>query len=104
MNSPITGRLFTIAWKELIQLRRDRMTLGRMVGLPVMQLLLFGWAINTDVRHMPTVIYDQDQSAQSRDLVRSMEATGYYDVVGHVRSHRQSAPVHGSEPRSNMGP
>lgn len=85
----ISGRLLTIAWKELIQLRRDRMTMGMMVGLPVMQLLLFGWAINTDVRHMPTVVYDQDQSAQSRDLVRSMEATGYYDIVGHVRSYDQ---------------
>ncbi|MEZ4293863.1 MAG: ABC transporter permease [Polyangiaceae bacterium] len=76
-----------IAWKELRQLRRDRMTVAMMAVLPVMQLLLFGYAINTDVRHTPTVIYDQDMSAASRDLWRSMEATGFYDVVGHVRSY-----------------
>ncbi|MCC7540680.1 MAG: ABC transporter permease [Deltaproteobacteria bacterium] len=85
----IGPRVFTIAWKELIQLRRDRLTAAMMVGLPVMQLLLFGWAINTDVRHMPTVVFDQDQSAQSRDLVRAMEATGYYDIAGHVRSYEE---------------
>lgn len=76
-----------IAWKELRQLRRDRMTLAMMVVLPVMQLLLFGYAINTDVRHVPTVVYDQDHSAASRDLWRSMEATTFYDVVGHVEDY-----------------
>jgi ABC-2 type transport system permease protein len=82
-------RLAAIARKELIQLRRDRMTLGMMVGLPVMQLLLFGYAINTDVRHIPTVVWDQDRSAESRDLIRRMEATGFYDVAGAVRDHQE---------------
>jgi ABC-2 type transport system permease protein len=82
-------RLAAIARKELIQLRRDRMTLGMMVGLPVMQLLLFGYAINTDVRHIPTAVWDQDRSAESRDLVRRMEATGFYDIVGAVRDHTE---------------
>ena len=59
--------------------------------LPVVQLLLFGYAINTDVRHIPTVVYDQDHIATSRDLARRMEATGYYDVVGHVRSYDEIA-------------
>jgi ABC-type multidrug transport system permease subunit len=78
------ARALVIAWKELLQLRRDRMTLAMMVMLPLLQLMLFGYAINTDVRHMPTVVYDQDQSRASRDLVRSLGATGYYDVIGHV--------------------
>jgi ABC-2 type transport system permease protein len=77
-------RPFVIAQKELRQLRRDRLTLAMTVMLPLLQLLLFGYAINTDVRHMPTVVYDQDHSAQSRDIVRSLEATGFYDIVGHV--------------------
>jgi ABC-2 type transport system permease protein len=77
-------RPFVIAQKELRQLRRDRLTLAMTVMLPLLQLVLFGYAINTDVRHMPTVVYDQDHSAQSRDIVRSLEATGYYDIVGHV--------------------
>ncbi len=82
-------RLLAIAWKELVQLRRDRLTFGMMVGIPVMQLLLFGYAINTDVRHMPTVVYDQDSSAESRDLVHSMVSTGFYDVLGHVRDYEE---------------
>jgi ABC-2 type transport system permease protein len=73
-----------VAWKELHQLRRDRLTLAMMIVLPLLQLLLFGYAINTDVRHIHTVVYDQDKSAASRDLVASMEATGFYDVVGEV--------------------
>jgi ABC-2 type transport system permease protein len=80
-------RFWAIAWKELIQLRRDRPTLAMMVGLPVMQLLLFGYAINTDVRHIPTVVYDQDRSAESRDMVRRLEVTGFYDLVGEVRNY-----------------
>ena len=80
------SRPLVIAKKELLQLRRDRMTMGIMVALPVMQLLLFGYAINNDVRHIPTVVYDQDHSAASRDLTRSLEATGFYDIVGEVKS------------------
>ena len=82
-------RPFVIAWKELIQLRRDRMTLAMMVMLPLLQLMLFGYAINTDVRHMRTVVYDQDQSAASRDFARSLESTGFYDIVGHVSSYSE---------------
>lgn len=80
-------RFWAIAKKELLQLARDRLTLAMMAALPVLQLLLFGWAINTDVRHMPTVVLDQDRSAASRDLARSMEATGFYDLVGEVRGY-----------------
>lgn len=83
------GRALVIAWKELVQLRRDRLTLGMAVVLPLMQLLLFGYAINTDVRHLPTVIYDQDHTASSRDLARSLAATGFYDVLGEVRSYEE---------------
>ena len=81
------NRLLAIAKKELLQLARDRLTLAMMAALPVLQLLLFGYAIDTDVRHIPTVIYDQDRSADSRDLSRSLETTGFYDVVGHVRGY-----------------
>nr|PZN23481.1 MAG: hypothetical protein DIU78_13810 [Pseudomonadota bacterium] len=83
----MTFRPLIIAWKELLQLRRDRLTLAMMVVLPIVQLLLFGYAVNTDVRHLPTVVYDQDRSAASRDLWRSLEATGFYDVVGHVENY-----------------
>ncbi len=84
-------RLLAIAWKELVQLRRDRMTFGMMVGIPVIQLLVFGYAINTDVRHMPMVVYDQDHSAESRDLVERLVITGFYDVVGYVHNYEDIA-------------
>ena len=85
----MSGRALVIAWKELIQLRRDRLTLGMVAAMPVMQILLFGYAINTDVRHIPLAVYDQDASADSRDLVRSLAATGFYDLVGDVQSYTE---------------
>ena len=85
------ARPLVLAWKELIQLRRDRLTLGMAVALPLMQLILFGYAINTDVRHTPTLVFDQDASAASRDLVRGLEVTGFFDIIGHVRSYDEIA-------------
>jgi ABC-2 type transport system permease protein len=82
-------RLFALAKKELLQLKRDRMTLAMTFMLPLVQMLLFGWAINTDVRHIPTVVYDQDHSAASRDLSQRMAATGYYDLVGDVDGYEE---------------
>ena len=80
-------RALVVARKELLQLRRDRLTLAMMAVLPVVMLLLFGYAINTDVRHIPTLVDDQDQSAESRDLARRLESTGYYDFVGVVHGY-----------------
>jgi ABC-2 type transport system permease protein len=80
-------RPLVIAWKELVQLRRDRLTLAMAIVLPVMQIMLFGYAINTDVRHIPTVVFDQDQSAASRDLASTLVATRFYDLRGEVRSY-----------------
>lgn len=81
------NRILVVAKKELIQLRRDRLTLAMMVMLPIVQLVLFGYAVDTDVRHLPTVVYDQDHSRASRELPRALAATGFYDVVGHVRGY-----------------
>lgn len=87
----MTSRVFVVAYKELLQLRRDRLTLAMMLLLPLIQLLLFGWAINTDVRNIPTVVYDQDGSSASRDLARSLEATGFYDLVGAVSGYDEAS-------------
>ena len=81
------ARPLAIAWKELIQLRRDRPTIAMMAVLPLLQLMLFGYAINTDVRHMPTVVFDQDGTAASRSLTERLRATGFYDNVGYVRGY-----------------
>jgi ABC-2 type transport system permease protein len=85
----MSGRALVIAWKELIQLRRDRLTLAMVAALPIMQLLLFGFAINTDVRHIPMVVLDEDRSADSRDLARSLAATGFYEFVGAVDNYAE---------------
>src|SRR5216110_2453484 len=70
--------------KEFIQMRRDRLTLAIMIGLPVAQLLLFGFAIQTDVRHLPTVVLDQSRTPPSRDLIAAFENTGNFHIVAQV--------------------
>jgi ABC-2 type transport system permease protein len=86
MNGFFT-RLRAISRKELLQLRRDRLTFAMMVAIPVMQLLLFGYAIDFDVRNVTTIVYDQDQTAASRDLARRLELTGSFKLIGAVRSY-----------------
>jgi len=81
------SRLWSVAVKEILQLGRDRLTMAMMVALPVIQITLFGYAIDTDVRHVPTVVYDQDGSARSRDFARSLQATGFYEIKGEVRGY-----------------
>ncbi|MBL8997201.1 MAG: ABC transporter permease [Gemmatimonadetes bacterium] len=71
-------------WKEFIQMRRDRLTLGMMTLLPAAQLLLFGYAIQTDVRHLPTVVLDESRSVESRLLTQTLENTDVFTVVGEV--------------------
>jgi drug efflux transport system permease protein len=72
--------------KEFIQMRRDRITLGMMVGLPALQLALFGYAIRTEVRHLPTLVLDESRSAVSKALVDVMRNTGNFDIVGEARN------------------
>ncbi|MHB1862532.1 MAG: ABC transporter permease [Gemmatimonadaceae bacterium] len=71
-------------WKEFIQMRRDRLTLAMMVVLPSVQLALFGYAIRTDVRNVPTVVLDESRSSASRALVQVMANTGNFRIVGTV--------------------
>lgn len=83
------GRIAVVARKELRQVRRDRLTIGMMVMLPLIQLMLFGYAIDTDVRHMPTVVLDDDGTPAARDLVRRLQATGFYDITERVGGYDQ---------------
>lgn len=75
--------------KEFIQMRRDRLTLGMMVGLPALQLLLFGYAIRTDVRNLPAAVLDESRTAESRALVTVLENTGSFRVIGEVGSRAE---------------
>jgi len=81
------GRLRSIIWKEFIQMRRDRGTLGLMLGVPIMQLTLFGYAIRQDVRNLPTVVYDASRTQESRELVQQFGATGNFVIRGDARSY-----------------
>jgi ABC-2 type transport system permease protein len=74
-------RIWAVFLKELIQMRRDRMTVGMVIGIPVMQLVLFGFAINSDPKSLPTVLVVQDHSAPARSLTAAMENTGYFKIV-----------------------
>jgi ABC-2 type transport system permease protein len=81
MSGIALHRIWAVFIKELIQMRRDRMTVGMVIGIPVMQLVLFGFAINSDPKHLPTVLVVQDHSAPARSLTAAMENTGYFDVA-----------------------
>ncbi|MBP9854944.1 MAG: ABC transporter permease [Candidatus Omnitrophica bacterium] len=78
-----------IMYKEFIHIIRDRRTIMLVVMMPLIQLLIYGYAINMDVKHLATVIYDEDQTYLSRRLLTSFEQSGYFDVVKKVDSHKE---------------
>ena len=80
------GRFFAVLAKEFIQMRRDHVTFAMMIGIPVMQLILFGFAINSDPRHLPTLIAAADSGPVTRALVSAMEQSSYFDFQGMVAS------------------
>ena len=77
-------RFWPMVRKEFIQMKRDRLTLGIMIGIPIVQLLMFGYAIQTDVRHIPTVVLDRSRTPESRDLIAAFQNTGSFRIVEHV--------------------
>ena len=80
------ARWLGIILKEFIQLRRDRLTFGMIIGIPVLQLLLFGFAINTDPKHLPTAVLAQDDSPYARRIVAAMVNSGYFSIGGEAKS------------------
>jgi ABC-2 type transport system permease protein len=74
------ARLLAIANKELIQMRRDRMTFAMMLGVPLMQLMLFGYAINTDPKHLPSAVVSEEQSPVVRSILSALEHSDYYQL------------------------
>ena len=80
-------------WKEFVQMRRDRLTLAMMLGIPVVQLILFGFAIRTEVRHLPTVVLDESRTSESRALVSAMEQTQSFRITHDVASRDELRAV-----------
>jgi ABC-2 type transport system permease protein len=75
------ARWWGVARKEFLQLRRDRVTFAMIVGIPIIQMTLFGFAINTDPKHLPTAVVLADQSEFTRSFIAAMRNSEYFDIV-----------------------
>jgi ABC-2 type transport system permease protein len=84
------SRTFAVMVKEFIHMRRDRLTFAMMVGIPIIQLVLFGFAINTDPRQLPTAAIVADQGPHVRAILSGMENSGYFRFVGPAEGEAQA--------------
>ena len=85
--------LWAVVLKEFIQMRRDRVTFGMMVGIPLLQLLLFGFAINSDPRHLPTALRMADQGLFARSLVAALKQSEYFSIVRDAGTEAEAAEM-----------
>jgi ABC-2 type transport system permease protein len=83
-------RWLGIVTKEFIQLKRDRLTFGMILGIPIIQLMIFGFAINSDPKHLPTVVLLNESSAFTRSYISAMKNSAYFDIIGTVYSEREA--------------
>jgi len=84
------ARFTTVVIKEFIQMRRDRLTFMMMIGIPVVQLILFGYAINFDPKDLPVAVVSADNSIFSRDFISAMENSGYFRIEGTASSEEEA--------------
>ena len=82
-------RSYAMLVKEFIQLRRDRVSFAMIIIIPVMQLLLFGYAINTTPRHLPTAVLLQEDTDLGRSILKAMENTAYFRFTREVHTVEQ---------------
>ncbi len=82
-------RFWAMIVKEFIQMRRDRLTFGMMIGIPLIQLTLFGFAINSDPKHLPAAVLLADRGPQGRTLLVAIQNSGYFDFVREVKSESE---------------
>lgn len=93
MESGFFYRIWAIFMKELTQMRRDKFTFAMMFGIPIMQLMLFGYAINTDPKHLPTAIYAEQSSPIIRSMMQGLENSDYFDITLETDDPRESADL-----------
>jgi ABC-2 type transport system permease protein len=84
MTSWSFARFWGVVLKEFLQLIRERITFAMILGVPIAQLLLFGYAINTDPKNLPTGIIAADHSEFTRSYIAAMKTTGYFDIIGEL--------------------
>ena len=87
------ARLWAIVVKEFIQMRRDRVTFAIMIGIPLIQLTLFGFAINSDPKHLATAVLVADRGPQGRTILQAIRASGYFDFVKEVTSEGEGGEL-----------
>lgn len=84
-------RLAAMITKEFIQMRRDRLTFAMMIGIPIMQLILFGFAINTNPKYLPTAVLAEDNSPYTRAFIQGLKNTEYFKITQEVSTENQAA-------------
>jgi ABC-2 type transport system permease protein len=84
-------RFWAMVGKEFVQMRRDRVTFAMMIGIPIMQLVLFGFAINGDPRQLPTAVLSADHGVYARSIVAAMQNSDYFRLVQPVASEAEAA-------------
>jgi ABC-2 type transport system permease protein len=87
---PSLSRWIGIMLKEFIQLKRDRLTFGMIIGIPVIQLILFGYAINSDPKQLPTAVLMADHGYYGRTLLWAMKNSGYFAITSEVRNEEEA--------------
>jgi len=87
------GRLWGIVVKEAVQMRRDRLTFAMILGIPLLQLVLFGYAINSDPRHLPAAVLLADQGPQGRTLLAALKNSTYFDFSRQLRTESEGRDV-----------
>ncbi|MEN6440695.1 MAG: ABC transporter permease [Syntrophobacter sp.] len=86
-------RFWAMVVKEFVQMRRDRLTFGMMIGIPFLQLILFGYAINSDPKHLPTAVLLADNGPQGRTVLHAIQNSSYFDLVRQVRTESEGYEV-----------
>ncbi|MGE5894332.1 MAG: ABC transporter permease [bacterium] len=87
------ARFWAIVVKEFVQMRRDRLTFLMMIGIPIIQLILFGFAINADPKHLPAAVLLADHGPQGRTLLYAIQNSGYFDFVRQVKTESEGRDV-----------
>src|SRR5437764_5492373 len=87
------ARCWAMVVKEFVQMRRDRVTFGMMIGIPMIQLILFGFAINSDPKHLPAAVVLADQGSLGRTMLYGIQNSGYFDLVRLVKTESEGHDV-----------
>ena len=87
------ARFWAVVFKEFVQMRRDRLTFGMMIGIPLIQIILFGYAINVDPKHLAAAVLLADNGPQGRTLLHAIQNCSYLDFVRELKSESEANEV-----------